>query len=975
MDATASALAAELQQLHAAYERLVAENGALKRAAVDHHSVVIENEALRRKMKTKGGSSGLRPPPSTFDHPLKGPGGILTGGVTPGNVSNPPPASIKELHKMKDENKLLRQQVLKLNANVRAGEKEIERLHTELGQRQPIREAVADALALATGRVMADIHQQQMAPSAAEELPVELEMGWTLEKWLEGAELPSVVASILAAGLRAADPPNLPRAEKALLAELGGLTTISPLSVFESILRDVDLSAMVAEKIAVKAQRLAKQVAANAQARADIEAAKHAEAVANDPGYFMSRESLIASTTALVPAPAPAPSSAAPCNLADCPPAPLGVSTHFYAGLAGLVDTPDHEVLTMEAMRREHCDGADNDNAFISVGGICTTPLIEWWFVYDPEQQLNDAPEVKARLADARIALGLKAGKWPIEPPRDIYIDQNTGHAPDGAWVPRKAESRMTQKMRQKISKVNGQLVQVGETAFTPEEFIACRLYTGPMGDKYSLVLNAIGAQKSAELSEQERAQFLGTTADAALLPEDGSEQGTYKLLASYFAVCNKGNKYTATLTTLSNALGKLGRVPGKSTPLYKPISELSEVPASLLTPGAVEEGGSGGVVFGFTRLEADRQTAMEAASKTKTQLILEVHQGGVDRAPTLDWLSQYESSDKCHVLPPVSCLEVREQKVSGPSIVAGGTLNGGEVRVLVVDSKIGWGRDAAKPGRLAIAQLERTRGQLEGKLAETKALLENAKLQTEAMKKERDDIRHSLTVTKSKLRTATAGQSAGNSHKAYLDKLKKEREEAQAEQAMAEGGSGEARPATAAAAPSSTEDAALAERIRLLEAEKEKLARTVAESTRFYQEQAQLASRREQYNAELMKYKLEKLSYGMMEDATAAAGGGGGGAEEEGGGKSPTVPVGDPSDIVITGGTWNGGELSVPVPLSKGPMTDSKILGIMQGRIPPSAKPGTPGRRTGGRHTAVKLHSAMGGLGDEHGGGDLWRP
>ena len=231
---------------------------------------------------------------------------------------------------------------------------------------------------------------------------------------------------------------------------------------------------------------------------------------------------------------------------------------------------------------------------------------------------------------------------------------------------------------------------------------------------------------------------------------------------------------------------------------------------------------------------------------------------------------------------------------------------------------------------------------------------------QTEAMKKERDDIRHSLTVTKSKLRTATAGQSAGNSHKAYLDKLKKEREEAQAEQAMAEGGSGEARPATAAAAPSSTEDAALAERIRLLEAEKEKLARTVAESTRFYQEQAQLASRREQYNTELMKYKLEKLSYGMMEDATAA-GGGGGGAEEEGGGKSPTVPVGDPSDIVITGGTWNGGELSVPVPLSKGPMTDSKILGIMQ--VHPAERSQTPGRRTGGRHTAVKLHSAMGGL------------
>ena len=43
----------------------------------------------------------------------------------------------KEMHKLKDENKSLRQQVLELNSHAKAKDKEIQRLMTELGEAGP----------------------------------------------------------------------------------------------------------------------------------------------------------------------------------------------------------------------------------------------------------------------------------------------------------------------------------------------------------------------------------------------------------------------------------------------------------------------------------------------------------------------------------------------------------------------------------------------------------------------------------------------------------------------------------------------------------------------------------------------------------------------------------------------------------------------------------------------------------------------
>ena len=88
----------------------------------------------------------------------------------------------------------------------------------------------------------------------------------------------------------------------------------------------------------------------------------------------------------------------------------------------------------------------------------------------------------------------------------------------------------------------------------------------------------------------------------------------------------------------------------------------------------------------------------MREASVSRSQLLLEVHQGSADRAAALSWLSQYDS-DRRVALPPMSLLEVRRQYVSGVSgpSGAGELVDGGEVRVLVVDAKVAWSRTASR--------------------------------------------------------------------------------------------------------------------------------------------------------------------------------------------------------------------------------------------------------------------------------------
>ena len=104
--------------------------------------------------------------------------------------------------------------------------------------------------------------------------------------------------------------------------------------------------------------------------------------------------------------------------------------------------------------------------------------------------------------------------------------------------------------------------------------------------------------------------------------------------------------------------------------------------------------------------------------------------------------------------------LEVRRVYLSGVDHFGtlgdrggGGSTNGGEVAVVVVDVKVGWPRAAARPGRLQVQHLERTRGMLEGKLAEATTRLENTGLALEEVKAERDDLRRELVLRTAKFK------------------------------------------------------------------------------------------------------------------------------------------------------------------------------------------------------------------------------
>ena len=192
-------LAAELQGLHAAYERLVEENSALKRATVDHHAVVMENENLRRKLRAK--QLALRQAPSSFEAAANQAAAPLNpSSAVQGGVVGAPMQTLREVHKLRDENKSLRQQVLQLNALAKSKEHEAQRLLSELGQRAPLKDDITAALNAAAQDAIADESDAEPAPN----------LGWTLEGWLHDVDMPTLLAECLAGPLRAPSASSSP---------------------------------------------------------------------------------------------------------------------------------------------------------------------------------------------------------------------------------------------------------------------------------------------------------------------------------------------------------------------------------------------------------------------------------------------------------------------------------------------------------------------------------------------------------------------------------------------------------------------------------------------------------------------------------------------------------------------------------------------------------------------------------------------
>eukprot|EP00900_Chrysochromulina_parva_P013572 jgi/Chrpa1/22215/Chrysochromulina_OHIO_Genome00025843-RA len=258
----------------------------------------------------------------------------------------------------------------------------------------------------------------------------------------------------------------------------------------------------------------------------------------------------------------------------------------FYDGLEEAVGMPNPDLF--ESMRREHTKRSDSDIWFTTSNYSChTSSCIEWYFVVEPAR----GKEVLKRKSYPSEAAGLERRKRRNERELDTF---------DVA-----------------ISDVNHRLRQHAQRPLRKEEFIASRLYTGPMFQKYNAVLRA-------------------NVGDAEKTPQWMKD--------NYQQLC-KGNRYTTTIWVLNSAIVKLKALTPAAR-VYRGLKGLA-LPDALLKKN--EHGIKGGVEPGFMSTTLDYKVAMTYAGayeKTKDKdasgIVFEIHQGLVDRGCDLSWLSQY---------------------------------------------------------------------------------------------------------------------------------------------------------------------------------------------------------------------------------------------------------------------------------------------------------------------------------------------
>jgi hypothetical protein len=285
----------------------------------------------------------------------------------------------------------------------------------------------------------------------------------------------------------------------------------------------------------------------------------------------------------------------------------------FYDGLEEAVGMPNPDLF--ESMRREHTKRSDSELWFTTSNYSChTSSKIEWYFVVEPAR----GKEVLKRKSYPSEAAGLERRKRRNERELDTF---------DVA-----------------ISDVNHRLRQHAQRPLRKEEFIASRLYTGPMFQKYNAVLRA-------------------NVGDAEKTPQWMKD--------NYQQLC-KGNRYTTTIWVLNSAIVKLKALTPAAR-VYRGLKGLA-LPDALLKKN--EHGIKGGVEPGFMSTTLDYKVAMTYAGayeKTKDKdasgIVFEIEPGLFDRGCDLSWLSQYPFEREI-LFAPLTGVEVLDTRVDGSVLV-----------------------------------------------------------------------------------------------------------------------------------------------------------------------------------------------------------------------------------------------------------------------------------------------------------------
>ena len=281
----------------------------------------------------------------------------------------------------------------------------------------------------------------------------------------------------------------------------------------------------------------------------------------------------------------------------------------FFEGLEGHVGQPSPSLRV--AMEAEHCESEDShDDLTTGNYGITTKPIIEWYAVVDPAGGL----------------LKLKLDAYPAETQN---IDDEGRRGP-GLKPLADFEAVLEAK--------NTALVAKGgeKSRALLEEFIAGRLYTGPMFEKYNLVCRS---------SIQQAPQFLKDDCKAKC----------------------KGNSYTTTIHLLNSLIIKLSKLT-KATTVYRGVS-CGVLPKCFWEDN--EEGVRGGVEAGFMSTTTSRDVAIGYAGGLEgaQPILFEMEQGMIDRGAVIEWLSQYPGEQEV-LFAPFTCIELRGSQNEERAIV-----------------------------------------------------------------------------------------------------------------------------------------------------------------------------------------------------------------------------------------------------------------------------------------------------------------
>ena len=204
----------------------------------------------------------------------------------------------------------------------------------------------------------------------------------------------------------------------------------------------------------------------------------------------------------------------------------------FFGGLERLLGPPSPNL--QEAMRREHCASADSKEYFTSANyGVTTTSQIEWLFVVEPqdglrklrlaawphEQKLLDAAEQMrasgllrrsstsaslpgagtagdggdADVGDAVDAIGGDADGDVLQREegsvRSLVGDGDEAGAEEEDPTLRMREPQSIASFESRWAQIDEKLEELDMDCLQKVEFLAARLYTGPLYQKYNACL------------------------------------------------------------------------------------------------------------------------------------------------------------------------------------------------------------------------------------------------------------------------------------------------------------------------------------------------------------------------------------------------------------------------------------------------------------------------------------------------------